>query len=304
MPLINPSGGGGVPTGTASGTNAVAISAGTIASANYSFALGLNSAGTASKAVTGAGAMALGGSYASGQDSFAAANADNSGTYGAQGANAVAIGKQTKATGIAAFAFGNSSTASGTNSFSFGSGGSNTASGDYSVSFGGLSSGHRSFAMGVNSSTGGLFGKYVFCSGSFSSNGDAQLGTLVVRISTADATAAVMTSDQGAATTSNQVILQNNQAMTFNALITARENATGDTAAWQVSGCIKRGTGVAATTLLGSAASTTWSDTGAATWTAVVSADTTNGGLKITVTGQAAKTIRWSATVSTNELAG
>ena len=53
MPLINPSGGGGVPTGTASGTNAVAISAGTIASANYSFALGLNSAGTASKAVTG-----------------------------------------------------------------------------------------------------------------------------------------------------------------------------------------------------------------------------------------------------------
>jgi hypothetical protein len=130
-------------------------------------------------------------------------------------------------------------------------------------------------------------------------------GAMVVRALTTDATPTVLTSDQAAAGTTNQVILTDNQAMTFNSLITARQNATGDTAAWNITGCIKRGSGVATTTLVGTPTSLTpMADTGAAAWTVALTADTTNGGLKITVTGEASKTIRWSATVYTNELAG
>ena len=148
-------------------------------------------------------------------------------------------------------------------------------------------------------------GKYAYSGGKFSTNGDSQQGVLVIRASTTDATSTVLTSNGSAEGTTNQVILTDNQAMTFNALITARQNTTGDTAAWNISGCIKRGSGVATTTLVGTPFSAfPMADTGAAAWTVVVAADTTNGGLKFTVTGEASKTIRWSATVYTNELAG
>ena len=43
-------------------------------------------------------------------------------------------------------------------------------------------------------------------------------------------------------------------------------------------------------------------DAGASTWAVTATADTTNGGLKITVTGQAATTIRWVCEVETTEM--
>ena len=261
---------------TSSGNRSTAVGYGSSATADYSTAMGTNSSGSQATVVTGSGAMALGGSYASGTDSFAAANADNSGTYGAQGANSVAIGKQAKASATSAFAFGTTTTASSTGAYSLG-----------------------------NNSLAAISYKIAYAGGQASAQGDTQLGILILRASTTDGTATVATSDGSAASTINQVILTDNQAMTFNALITARQNTTGDTAAWNVSGCIKRGSGAGTTALVGTAVSlASGADTGAATWTAVCAADTTNGGLKITVTGQAAKTIRWSATVYTNELAG
>ena len=83
------------PSATASG--AIAIGRGATASANTAFALGTNSSFSGSQA-TGNGAMALGGSYASGTDSFAAAIGINTSSYGATGANSVAIGYVAKAT--------------------------------------------------------------------------------------------------------------------------------------------------------------------------------------------------------------
>jgi Head domain of trimeric autotransporter adhesin len=275
----------------ASGSASIAIGYSTVASAAASTAIGTTSGFAGSQAVTGAGAMALGGSYASGTDSFAAANADNTGTYGAQGANSVAIGYHAKATGA--------------NSVAISSDVGAVASGPGSCALlGGTATATYSLAVGPYATT-GVRSKTVFGQNAFGVAGDTQWGAVILRASTTDATATVATSDGAAASTNNQVILTNNQAMTFNALITARENATGDTAAWNVSGCIKRGANAAATALVGTAVSlSTAADTGATTWTAVCAADTTNGGLKITVTGQAAKTIRWSATVYTNELAG
>lgn len=94
---------------TASGTASVSIGGyitAAIASANYGTAIGSHSAGRGSQAVTGAGAMALGGSYASGTDSFAAAITNNTASYGATGANSVAIGQLAKATAANSIAIG------------------------------------------------------------------------------------------------------------------------------------------------------------------------------------------------------
>jgi hypothetical protein len=45
-----------------------------------------------------------------------------------------------------------------------------------------------------------------------------------------------------------------------------------------------------------------YGDAGAVTWVVALTADTTNGGLAITVTGQAATTIRWVAQIRTTEM--
>ncbi len=290
---------------------------------------GKNSGGGYSVA-TVASAFSVGGSYSSGVDSFAGAIADNTSSYGAQGPNSVAFGQRGKATGTGAFSFSSgtgmgvtTSLASGNYSLAFQSGQSTgagsisggagqlsgsatTASGTGSVSFsdGGVSSGTSSYSFGLLPSA-VLYGKYAYASGAFASAGDAQTAKMVLRKSTTDATPAVLTSNNGAAGTTNQLILLNNQGITFMGMITARQNTTGDTASWNVSGCIKRGANAAATALVGTIVSlASAADAGAVLWTAVLTADTTNGGLAVTVTGEAAKTIRWSITIFANELAG
>jgi hypothetical protein len=46
----------------------------------------------------------------------------------------------------------------------------------------------------------------------------------------------------------------------------------------------------------------THNDAGAATWVVAVTADTTNGGIAVTVTGAAATTIRWVCKINTTEM--
>jgi len=65
---------------------------------------------------------------------------------------------------------------------------------------------------------------------------------------------------------------------------------------------IKRGANAASTTLVGSTVTSMFADVGAATWTIALSADTTNGGLAVTFTGQAATTIRTVCQIRTTEM--
>lgn len=90
----------------ANGLNSVALGRYTQAVPANSTAIGLNSGGTSSTTATGSGAMALGGSYASGTDSFAAAIANNASSYGATGANSIAIGQLARATQANSIAIG------------------------------------------------------------------------------------------------------------------------------------------------------------------------------------------------------
>jgi hypothetical protein len=248
----------------------------------------------------GGGAMALGGSYASGTDSFAAAIANNTSSYGATGANSIAMGDRAKADDSDSFAFGNLAISSGQASFAAGS--SASALGNYSVALGFIVSAERtnSFALGFRA-VANIDGVMSFSAGRFSSNGDAQTGTFVLRSDTTDATPEALTTTNGTATSVNQIILPNNSAFAFHGTIVARQQASGGTesAAWKVEGLIRR-EGSAGTTVLLNSATTILDNTPA--WGMALSADTTNGGLKIEVTGAAATNIRWVATLNTSEV--
>jgi len=308
---------------TATAVYATAIGTNTDATSSYSTALGQNSASSGSQAVTGLGAMALGGSYASGADSFAAAIANNTSSYGATGANSVAmgslakatnsdalalgdransnatassaIGRQSSATGNSSVSIGTSSAASTSNSVAIST--SATASGNGSISVGGYSTagGDRGVSIGVGASS-SIVGKFAYSNG-----GIAFGGYFPMHQTTSDATPTALTTDGSAAGNDDQVILPNNSAFAFHGTIVARQQASGGTAsaAWKIEGLIRR-EGSAGTTVLVNSATTVLDNT--PSWGLALSADTTNGGLKVEATGAAATNIRWVATIHTSEV--
>jgi len=280
---------------SATGTNSVAIGNAAVASAS-------DAAGFGKRAnAVGAESVALGESRASGLASFAALQVTTSASYGAQGSYTIALSRNSRATNTSAIAIGDNSSATGVESVSLGV--SNTASGSRSN----VTGGELNTASASYSRVGGLRGvssiksKDVWSAGRFSSNGDAQTGTFVLRSDTTDATAEALTSDNGSATTDNQILLPNNSAYAFHGTVVARQQASQGTAcaAWKVEGLIRR-EGSAGTTVLVNSATTVLDNTPA--WGMTLSADTTNGGLKIEVTGAAATNIRWVATINTSEV--
>lgn len=259
-----------------------------------------NMSSTASRpvATTGSNAVAIGVSYASGADSFAAAIASNSSSYGAKDAGAVALGTNANAS-TAAVAIGGYCVASGNTSVAIGYGNA-TAQNAVAIGVGGTASGTASFQAGYYSLA-DKYGKFSYAGGRFAATGDAQTGLMVLRRATTDGTATVLTSDNNAAGTTNQVVLPNNAAFAFDGIVVARRKAADGTesAAWKIEGLIRRDANAASTTLV---ASTVTAISNAPTWTLALSADTTNGGLKVEATGAASTNIRWVATVRTSEV--
>jgi hypothetical protein len=96
--------------------------------------------------------------------------------------------------------------------------------------------------------------------------------------------------------------LPNNSAYFFTGEVVAGVTGGGNTKGWTIEGVIKRGANAAATTLVGTTVTSMYADVGAATWTIAVTADTTNGGLAVTFTGQLATTIRCVAQIRTTEM--
>lgn len=104
-------------------------------------------------------------------------------------------------------------------------------------------------------------------------------------------------------TAAQRLTLLNNSAFQFNIQVIAARTAAGDTSSWEIKGAIKRGANAASTVLVGTPTVTlTGQDTGASAWTIAVTADTTNGCLTLTATGQAATTIRWVASGTISEV--
>lgn len=322
---------GGFTRPTATGDSTVAIGGNASATADYATAVGLNAGATAKPSIAlgcdsnyagsqavAQGAIAIGGSRASGVDSFAAAVSNNTTSYGASGQNSIAIGWVSRATGTGsnavgyltnasanrAQAFGALATASGISALSIGTGdlGTTTASGRAAVAVGDNNTAAGDYSNSFGSrSVANEYGKFSYASGRFAANGDAQAGKHVLRRQTADATATVLTLDGGAPSAANQITLVNGEAIAFTGMIVARQQSSAGTAsaAWKVDGLIRREGSAAATVLVNSALTVLSNVPG---WTLALSADTTNGSLAITVTGAAATNIRWVATIDTAEV--
>lgn len=256
----------------ANGGYSVAIGRNATVQATYGLAIGNNSAGFTSSVAGGAdGGVAIGG---------ASVTASNGVAIGSGNIDLV-----TSSGGSFALAMMGAS-AGGTNSIAIGN---QCAAG-----------GARSVALG-HSAASTEYGKFSYASGRFAANGDAQAGKHVLRRQTADATATVLTLDEGAPSAANQITLVNGKAIAFTGMIVARQQSSAGTAsaAWKVDGVIRREGSAAATVLVNSALTVLSNVPG---WTLALSADTTNGSLAITVTGAVATNIRWVATIDTAEV--
>jgi len=204
---------------------------------------------------------------------------------------------------------GQSNTASGS-SAAVVSGSNNTATGNSAAVIGGTSNGadgsNSVIAGGANGTARSIFGNFVTPASInpiSPSSGRTQTATLLLGRPTTDATATVLTSNTSAAGTTNQVILPNNSAYTFQGTCIANVTGGGTTSGWKFEGVIKRGANAASTTLVAAVTPTVIAqDVGAVTWVLAITADTTNGGIKVEVTGAAATTIRWVCKIETTEV--
>jgi len=236
---------------------------------------------------------------ATGDDSIAIGEISRAfGTY-----RPLAVGFQAYALQSYSTAIGSYAQADAPNATALGS--SATANGDYSIAIGdAIADAYFSVAIGKSADTNGIRGKYAFACNDFSNSGDAQTGTYVLRSDTTNATAEALTTNNGTASTDNQVILPNNSVYGFTGTVIAREDSssTNDFAVWEVKGGAVRAANASTTTLGSYNINVISKSTGAANWDIALSADTTNGAVAITVTGEASHNIRWVATINTTEV--
>lgn len=238
---------------------------------------------------------------ASGAQSFAAGQSIASGTgataFGASIASstqAFAVGAGTASTNTNAFAAG-SSTATGSHSVALGEG--TRADGFASVSSGAFSSAPR-------------YGQEALAGYFFVAEGDRQTNRFSAgRISTS-ATPVVLFFDSVTSATltgqnTNVLTIPVNKVHRFEIRAAARRtDVTGDAAGFTITGTIVRASAGSAA-FISAPVVVTDATAGAATWTLVATintTDATNNYLQITATGEAAKTIRWVASIETTEV--
>lgn len=238
-----------------------------------------------------------GGSSASatGSHSFAYGNGSVS-----SGSNSVAMGFLNTASNAYAISFGYQSVASGNSSFAAGS--SAVASGAGAIALGGgcTSSGSFSVVTGSGASSFSCYGRRAHSSGAIAVVGDNQASRFGLKGSTTDAIPLVLSADILAASTANQVTLQNNNALAFTGMIVVKQSGSVVSSSWKIEGHIVRGTNAAATTLVASTITAISNPT--AIPGPALTANTTLGCLTVTVTGVAATNLRWSCYIDTVEI--
>lgn len=223
---------------------------------------------------------------------------------------------------------GANNTASGSNAV-IGGGISNQATQTSTVVAGGSTNlANGSFAWvpgGLRADCRNVQGRGAWASGHFSTTGDAQAGEHVLRVQTTNATAARLTSDGSAPGSANTANLPNNGTYRLKLLVVARQTGgtagtVGDSASWEANLLVRRGASAAATTLVGGnqmsatpalaavTAGTAFApginDAAAAAWRLTLAADTAQGGLAVSGTGEANKTVNWVARLLSVEAVG
>lgn len=134
------------------------------------------------------------------------------------------------------------------------------------------------------------YGELAYGAGFINGTGDCQMLHLIAKGKTTDATPLNLTLLDGNPITIPQLTTWNVLAQ----IVARRTDATGQGAAYTL-GCGLRRDAAAATTALISTVQNIMTKEDVAAWNAALGADTTNGALRIQVTGEAAKTINWVA---------
>jgi hypothetical protein len=152
-------------------------------------------------------------------------------------------------------------------------------------------------AIGAGSLT-TVYGQKSFANGMFGGSGDAQHSIYVLRNSTTTAALTELFLDGTAA----QLVLPNNSVVVFDMFVAGRRtDAVGGGAGYRFVGVARKDATTGSVTFVGTPSKTVIGETNTA-WDAAVSVDTSTGAFRVRVTGEAAKTIRWVATVQTTEV--
>lgn len=174
---------------------------------------------------------------------------------------------------------------------------SNSASANGAVTLGGsnnTASGLASVAHGTLANTRSIYNARAM--GCAANN---QVLEVPLYAATTNATPTILRSDSSAAAATNQYALPSSRSAMVRVRVIARQSAgtgTGDSAAWDIAVLIKNIAGL--TSIVGSPTLTAlFADSGASTWAVAVTADNTLDVLNVTVTGEASKTIQWTAQV-------
>lgn len=155
------------------------------------------------------------------------------------------------------------------------------------------------FAFGQNTDITVVNALWVGAEGQFSTAGDAQVSTMVVRYQTTDGTTQTLTTDASAPGASNQIILPNNSSYHVRAEITCKNTGAQESGAFTLEGGVDRAATAASTGIHGFAKTIHHRDD--ATFDVAAAVDTTNGAVRINVTGASGKTVRWVGRVYITE---
>ena len=227
------------------------------------------------------------------QASNVSAHAEGAATV-AEGHTSHAEGMQTTASGAYSHAEGMRTNASSTDAH---------AEGYYTTA-----SGYASHAEGSRA-VASRYAQHAKASGPFDVPGDAQVSNAVARQETTDATAALLTFNQGAdpvftAESVNVWTLLTNRAHKVRIeAIARRTDVEGEAAGFTWEGVVVRDSGTAR--IVGAPIEAGWSDAAAAGWTLTVGInedDAANPYLELLATGEAGKTIRWVAGLYVTEV--
>lgn len=251
-----------------------------------------------SRPTAGSGSIAIGVAASTFSDDIAIGNYST-----ANGGYSVAVGFGTNANAMVGVSIGSGATGGAVTSgnYSCGLSGGNPDA-NYAFSVGSYCSASKlaSVSLGYYAKS-QIMGKMAYAAGSFSSAGDSQLAKYVFRRSTTNATPTELTGYGTTAAADTQISPDNNSAIAFSGLIVAKQqNSQGTaTAAWRIEGLIQKSSTVSSTVLVTSTVTVISNTPG---WVIALSADTTNGSLKISATGAAATNIRWVANIDTAEV--
>lgn len=281
------------------GDDAIAIGRNADATGANAIAIGGHSVDASSADATASDTIAIGfNALAASSDSLAiGGNAETTGERAvaigintdATDINAIALGFGAQATAATTVAIGGNTDATGINCIAIGGNATDTDSADCSAA--------DSLALGQHVLADDI-GEFIFGSGEFAAQSDAHTSIFVLRNSTTDATQTEIFADGSA----GDISVPSDCTVSFRINVVARQtDADGVSAGYLITGVIDNNAGT--TALVGSITTTTVGED-VAGWDVTVTADDTNDGINVLVTGAVGDAVRWVGRAEIVEVCG